>query len=164
VRTDTARTPPIVHALVVLSYDELMAQTRSLEAEHRTESDRADGERDKRVRLEEEKALALRQLEELRKSYAILQQEFELQRRRIFAAKAERIETAQLELDFEKTRAALDEMQKALAAAAVAAGLEVPPPVPPPSRSASRPDAASSMSPSSPSRRSCSPTPRWRRS
>lgn len=152
-RTDTARSPPIVHALVVLSYDELMAQTRSLEAERRTleaerrkleaerrkleallraETDRADGERDKRVRLEEEKALAVRQLEELRKSYAILQQEFELQRRRIFAAKAERIETAQLELDFEKTRAALDEMQKALAAAAVAAGLEVPPPVPPP--------------------------------
>ena len=145
-RTDTARSPPIVHALVVLSYDQLIAQHRTLEEKHRkleallrAETDRADGERDKRVRLEEEKALALRQLEELRKSYAILQQEFELQRRRIFAAKAERIETAQLELDFEKTRAALDEMQKALAAAAVAAGLEVPPPVPPPAKPKRKP-------------------------
>src|SRR5690606_20801874 len=93
---------------LVLSYDELMSQNRSLEQERRSleallraEQDRARDERAKREALEEEKALALRQLEELRKSYAILQQEHELLRRRIFEAKAERIDATQLELELE---------------------------------------------------------------
>jgi transposase len=113
------------------------AKIRQLEALLRAERDRADGERDKRERLEEEKALALRQLDELRRSYVLLQQEHELQRRRIFEAKAERVETTQLELEFEKTQAALDEMQKQLAQAAVAMGIEPPPP--PPARKPRKP-------------------------
>ncbi|MCZ7681527.1 MAG: IS66 family transposase [Sandaracinaceae bacterium] len=91
---------------------------------------RARDEREKREALEEEKALALRQLEELRKSYAILQQEHELLRRRIFAAKAERVDPTQLELEFEKTKAALDEVRRKLEAAAQAAGV-IEPPAPP---------------------------------
>lgn len=128
---------------LVLSYDELMSQNRSLEQERRSleallraEQDRARDERAKREALEEEKAFALRQLEELRKSYAILQQEHELLRRRIFAAKAERIDAAQLELELEATKATLDAMQKKLEEAAAAAGLgdEAQTPPPPPKR------------------------------
>jgi transposase len=125
----------------VLSYDELLERNRSLEAERRAleallraEQDRARDERVKRAALEEEKALALRQLEELRKSYAILQQEHELLRRRIFEAKAERVDPTQLELEFERTKAALDEMQKQLEAAAQAASVTEPA-VPPSSTS-----------------------------
>lgn len=128
----------------MLSYEELLEQNRSLEAERRSleamlraERDRARDERERREALEEEKALALRQLEELRKSYAILQQEHELLRRRIFEAKAERVDPTQLELEFDKTRAALDEMQKKLAAAAEAAGVIDPPA--PPSATSSKP-------------------------
>ncbi len=141
-RTDSARA--FVHDALVLSYDELIAQNRSLETERRkfealfrAAEDRAKTERELREQLEAEKALALRQLEELRKSYAILQQEFELQRRRIFEAKAERLDSKQLELEFEKTKAALDAMQEKLAEAAAAAGVTAPP-APPPGTSPKR--------------------------
>ena len=154
-----------MHDALVPSYDELIAENRSLEAERgkleaerrrleaerrkleterrrleallRAEQDRANTEREMRERVEAEKALALRQLEELRKSYTILQQEFELQRRRIFEAKAERLDSTQLELEFEKTKAALDEMQTKLAEAAAAAGVTAPP-APPPGTSPKR--------------------------
>lgn len=129
---------------LVLPYDELMAQNHSLEQERRSleallraEQDRARDERAKREALEEEKALALRQLEELRKSYAILQQEHELLRRRIFEAKAERVDATQLELELETTKATLDAMQKKLEEAAAAAGHgdeEQTPPPPAPKR------------------------------
>lgn len=114
----------------MLSYEEVVAKNRSLEALLLAEQDRARTERDRREALEAEKAFALRQLEELRKSYAILQQEHELLRRRIFEAKAERVDPAQLELEFAKTKAALDEMQQQLEAAAAltAASDSAPPP------------------------------------
>lgn len=113
---------------------ELEERTRQVEALLRAERDRAEREHHLRVKLEDEKALALRQLDELRKSYLLLQQEHELQRRRIFEAKAERIDPSQLELEFEKTKAKLEEMQAELAEAAAAAGIELPPPPPPPKR------------------------------
>ena len=84
----------------------------------RAERDRAATLDEQRVALAEQHAFATRQLEELRKSYAILQQEHELLRRKIFEAKAERVDPAQLELELEKTKAALDEMQKQIEAAA----------------------------------------------
>lgn len=135
----------IVHARLVLDRDtqleekdakirELEALLRAEQALLRAERDRAEREHEQRVRLEEEKSLALRQLDELRKSYALLQQEHELQRRRIFEAKAERIDPSQLELEFEKTKAALDDMQKQLAEAAAAVGIELPPPPPAPKK------------------------------
>jgi transposase len=108
----------------VLSYDELAAKNQSLEDERRSleallvaEQDRARTERDKREVAEEKEALAVRQLEELRKSYTILQQELELLRRRIFEARAERVDPTQIEMEFEKTKAALDLLQQQLAAA-----------------------------------------------
>jgi transposase len=47
----------------------------------------------------------------VRDAFRALQQELELLRRRIFAAKAERVDTAQLELEFAKKLAALDALE-----------------------------------------------------
>ena len=149
--TDTARRRAFGHHLSVLSYDDLLAQNRSLDTERRqleaercrleallrAEQDRARTEQQRREALEEEKAFAVRQLEELRKSYAILQQQYELARRRLFEAKAERVDTKQLELEFDAAGKALDELQRELTAAAVQAG--VTPPATPPARTPRKP-------------------------
>jgi transposase len=149
--TDTARRRAFGHHLSVLSYDDLLAQNRSLDTERRqleaerrrleallrAEQDRARTEQQRREALEEEKAFAVRQLEELRKSYAILQQQYELARRRLFEAKAERVDTKQLELEFDAAGKALDALQRELTAAAVQAG--VTPPATPPARTPRKP-------------------------
>lgn len=96
---------------------ELSTRVRELEALLRAERDRADHERAEREKLEEEKALADRQLAELRKSYAILQQEHELLRRGIYEAKARRVDSQQLELELEKTKAELDRVRAEIEAA-----------------------------------------------
>lgn len=115
----TARTIAIVHALRVLESDAIIAdlttRNRELEALLAAERDRSRSEHDARVMLEEQHAFARRELEGLRKSYAILQQQHELLRRQIFEAKAERIDPRQLELELEQTKAALDEMQARIA-------------------------------------------------
>lgn len=67
---------------------DLATQKRALEALLAAERDRAETQREKREVAEERRALAERQLEELRKSYRILQQEHELLRRRIHEARA----------------------------------------------------------------------------
>lgn len=114
-RTDTARARAFEYGLFVLSSREFITQITKLEALLRAEQDRAREEREKREQAEEKCALAERQLAELRKSYALVQQELELLRRRISAAKAERVDTAQLELEFAKTKAALDGLQQKIA-------------------------------------------------
>jgi hypothetical protein len=50
----------------------------------------------------------------LRRAYRQLMEQFELLRRRIFIAKAERIDATQLELEFEKTKRKLDALAKKL--------------------------------------------------
>ena len=50
----------------------------------------------------------------LRRAYRQLMEQFELLRRRIFIAKAERLDATQLELEFEKTKQKLDELAKKL--------------------------------------------------
>src|SRR5687768_7557924 len=58
---------------------------------------------------EKERSSALEaERDRLRKAYDALKVELELLRRKIFAAKAERIDTAQLELEFAKKLAAVD--------------------------------------------------------
>lgn len=114
----------------MLSYDELADRNRKLEALLAAERDRAADEKQKREAAEEQRAIALRQLDDMRKLYAVLQQEHELLRRRIFEAKAERADPTQLEIEFEKTKAALDKLQGELAAAAAAAGEDLPAPPP----------------------------------
>lgn len=129
----------LVYLLFVLSYEDLAAKNRSLEALLAAEQDRALAEREKREIAEEQRALAVNQLEELRRSYAILQQAYELLRRRIFEAKAERIDPTQLELELVQTKAALDAMQSKLEeAAAAASGASQSPPAPPPPKGKTR--------------------------
>lgn len=50
----------------------------------------------------------------LRRAYRQLMEQFELLRRRIFVAKAERVDATQLELEFEKTKQKLDALTKRL--------------------------------------------------
>lgn len=134
---------------MVRTYDDLLSSLGDMAAKNRTleallvaEQDRARTERERREIAEDGRALAFRQLEELRKSYAILQQQHELLRRRIFEARAERIDPTQLEIEFDKTKAALDAMQKqleAMAAATEGAGAPAAPPAPPSGKSKSKP-------------------------
>ena len=54
--------------------------------------------------------------DKLRRAYGQLKEQLELLRRRIFFAKAERIDTRQLELEFAETQAKLEKLSKELAA------------------------------------------------
>lgn len=69
-------------------------------------------EREQREALAEKHSFTERMLAELKKNYALLQQEHELLRRRVFEAKAERTDSEQLELALEKTKAELDAMRE----------------------------------------------------
>jgi transposase len=52
--------------------------------------------------------------DKLRRAYELLKGQLELLRRRIFVAKAERIDTTQLEIEFAETKAKLDKLAQAL--------------------------------------------------
>jgi chromosome segregation ATPase len=104
---------------VVPTYEELASRNRdldervrTLEALLRAEQDRAAMEREQREALAEKHSFTERMLAELKKNYALLQQEHELLRRRVFEAKAERTDSEQLELALEKTKAELDAMRE----------------------------------------------------
>ena len=55
-------------------------------------------------------ARVMEERDRLRRAYALLKEHYELLRRQIFAAKAERIDVTQLELEFAETKAKLDAM------------------------------------------------------
>jgi transposase len=104
---------------VVPTYEELASRNRSLdervrqlEALLKAERDRAVHEREQREALAEKHSFTERVLADLKKNYALLQQEHELLRRRVFEAKAERIDSKQLELELEKTKTELDAMRE----------------------------------------------------
>ena len=111
---------------MVPTYEELAIRNRDLDAENRVlaerarqleallkaEQDRAANEREQREALAEKHSFTERMLAELKKNYALLQQEHELLRRRVFEAKAERVDSKQLELELEKTKAELDAMRE----------------------------------------------------
>ena len=61
-------------------------------------------------------AIITTERDNLRKAYRQLMEQFELLKRRIFIAKAERIDATQLELEFEKTKEKLDALAKQLGA------------------------------------------------
>lgn len=93
-----------------------------------------DALRDRVVALEaelvasERRATELRdERDRLREAYRHLQLELELQRRRLFVAKAERVDTAQLDLEFAATLAKLNEVAGQLAEDAAAPDGEAPP-------------------------------------
>ena len=72
--------------------------------------------------------------DKLRRAYEQLKEQLELLRRRIFVGKAERVDVAQLEMEFAQTLAKLDALATQLAADA-----EPPPADPPPPPAKSRP-------------------------
>lgn len=119
-----------------MSVEALLLRTAALEEEARklsallnAERDRAEMASEKLLALQERHAFATDELERLRKSYALLQQECELLRRKIFHAKAERIDSQQLELELAETKAKLDDVRKKIEEAAEASGEG---PLPPP--------------------------------
>ena len=57
---------------------------------------------------------AISERDNLRRAYRQLMEQFELLRRRIFIAKAERVDATQLELEFEKTKQKLDALARQL--------------------------------------------------
>lgn len=57
---------------------------------------------------------AISERDNLKRAYRQLMEQFELLRRRIFIAKAERVDASQLELEFAKTKQKLDELAKKL--------------------------------------------------
>jgi len=72
-------------------------------------------------------AAIITERDNLRRAYRQLMEQFELLRRRIFIAKAERVDSTQLELEFEKTKQKLDELAQKLGAAdEVVAGASAP--------------------------------------
>jgi transposase len=79
----------------------------------------------------------------LRRAYRQLMEQFELLKRRIFMAKAERVDATQLELEFEKTKQKLDALAKQLEGNAVVADATPcgDPPEAPGSRPSGKPPA-----------------------
>jgi transposase len=103
----------------------LQEQNAALEAALAAERAALLVERERVAKLTEERDL-------LRASHERLRLELELLRRRIFVAKAERVDTAQLEMEFAATLAALDRLGGALPSAPDAGG-------PPPTREKRKP-------------------------
>lgn len=109
-----------------------------------SEFDDADALRGKLAELEATlatKTLMLAKVTEerdrLRRAYDVLREHYELLRRKIFAAKAERIDVTQLELEFAETQKKLEEMARQLGddgaplAEVTPSPAETPPPPPP---------------------------------
>src|SRR5690242_14483770 len=100
--------------------EELRARIAMLERALEQERTRANEER---TRANEEKAradAATAERDRLRAAYRQLQQDMELLRRRIFVAKAERVDTRQLELEFAQKHAALSALGEQLGPALAA--------------------------------------------
>jgi outer membrane protein TolC len=66
------------------------------------------------VQLEASLKKVTEERDKLRRAYEQLKEHLELLRRRIFVAKAERVDVAQLELEFATTKAALEKLAKEL--------------------------------------------------
>ena len=81
-----------------------------------------EAERARRTEVEAERDRLASERDQLREAYELLKQQVELARRRLVIAKAERIDTTQLELEFATTLAALSEAARKAMDAEVAAG------------------------------------------
>ena len=82
-----------------------------------------ESERARRTEIEAERDRLASERDQLREAYELLKQQVELARRRLVIAKAERIDTTQLELEFATQLAALSEAaRKAIDAEAAAGG------------------------------------------
>ena len=89
---------------------ELEALVSRMQSELAAASDRLAATNDRLAAITTER-------DNLRRAYRQLMEQFELLRRRIFIAKAERVDATQLELEFEKTKQKLAELAEKLGAA-----------------------------------------------
>ena len=105
------------------STDALVARVAQLEAQLSAERSAIQAERAASQALVDK---LQKDVEILRTSHERLRQELELVQRRIFIAKAERIDSKQLELEFATKLAALDELARQIPAAPPATGAAVP--------------------------------------
>lgn len=87
--------------------DEVLRQLEELRAQVAARDAELAAQRAELARVVEER-------DKLRRAYERLKEQLELLRRRIFQAKAERIDVSQLELEFAATKAKLDEMARQL--------------------------------------------------
>jgi transposase len=106
---------PTTREALIEHVAKLRAALAAERAAHRRDQAALEVERAARVVLEAERAEAIAERDRLREAYRNLQLEVELMRRRIVVAKAERIDTAQLELEFAEKLAALDALAGQLA-------------------------------------------------
>ena len=90
--------------------DELEELRRALEVERAKRAEERELAIAERERLAAERDRLVAERDHLRQSYEQLRLELELLRRRIFVAKAERVDTQQLELEFAEKLAALDRL------------------------------------------------------
>ena len=96
------RTPSTIDPVIATRLAELEAVVDAQRAALDAERAALDAERARRADVEAER-------DRLKEAYDALVREVELARRRLFVAKAERIDTTQLELEFAATLAALDQ-------------------------------------------------------
>ena len=102
---------------------DVAARLAALEAEVAAQRVALEVERARRSELEAERDRLASERDQIRDAYELLKQQVELARRRLVIAKAERIDTTQLELEFATQLAALNEAaRKALEAEAAASG------------------------------------------
>jgi hypothetical protein len=107
--SDATRTTDAETAARIVELEGALAAERAALAAARARADAAEAERDR-----------------LREAYRNLQIEIELMRRRLFVAKAERVDTAQLELEFATKLAALDAVAGQLQSDEIASGPNEP--------------------------------------
>lgn len=131
----------------------LAARVRELEAQ-------LVGEKTLAAQLEKERAKLAEVTDErdrLRRAYTLLLEQHELLRRRLFVAKAERVDVTQLELEFAATKAKLDALAKQL-------GMEPEgPPWPPPESPLATQEGAAPPGGAGAPKGSSSTTPKGRR-
>jgi transposase len=102
-------------------YQEIVVVDAAPQSESESESESERALRDKVAILEAALAATKSELSavtaernKLRRAYEMVKGELELLRRRLFIAKAERIDTTQLEIEFAETKSKLDQLARAL--------------------------------------------------
>jgi hypothetical protein len=107
---------------VSVELDPSSARVEELEALVQRMQEKLATTSEKLATTSEELASVRSERDNLRRAYRQLMEQFELLRRRIFVAKAERVDVTQLELEFEKTKQKLAALAQKLNAEATSAG------------------------------------------
>jgi transposase len=113
-----------------LASKEVQSQIATLTGELRAAVEREVATEELRIAAEKELCTAQARIKTLENSYTRLKEHYELLKRRLFVAKAERVDYRQLQLDFEDTKRLLDEAADALDREPETSDDEPPPPKP----------------------------------